>query len=529
MAGAASFGGGADTVQLGGTSTLMGNIDFGGGADVLALTGNSVFRGQLAGSNGLAVTVGAGSTLDITNTGQVNLASLTTGAGSTIGVTIDRETGAATFYNVAGAASFGTDTTIDVSLLNLGGVAGTYTIIDAGTLTGANNLSSTVDAFPFLYETSLITSTPGQVSLVIDLKTAEELGLNASEASILDAVVGSADADAQLASVFLKTMDSETLRANLQQMLPEHAGGAFETATKGSRLTAAILGDPVPQTIGDGSLGMWVQQVAWGSSKSIGATSSYDLTGWGAATGIEHRLGSAGALGVSLAYLTGKDGSGNNELMSSQFEGGVYWRGAIGPLHGFARATAGHVDFDGDRTFSATSGGSTVTRTTEGEWSGRLYSAVAGLSYTARIGRFSLRPSAQLEHYKLTEKGYTEAGGGEAFDLTVRKRSSDETAATAMLGFGYDLLGTDPAQPWLRLELEGGRREILSGSLGKTIASFGDGDTFTLTPEQRTSGWRTGLRAIGGGTGMTVSAEVSAEEQQDDASIGARVGLQFAL
>ena len=528
-AGPVTFGSGDDVVQLSGTSTLKGNIDFGGGADVLTLDGTALYRGNLAGSSGLAVTVGAGSTLDVTNTGQVDLASLTTGAGATIGVSLQAGTGAVTFYNVAGEASFGANTTLDVNLLTLGGVAGTYKILQAGTLTGAGNLSSTSADLPFLYDSSLSTNVPGEVSLVIRLKGADELGLNASEGGILGAVIGAADKDSPVAAVFLGIEDEATLRGALQQMLPEHSGGTFETATKGSRLTAGLLAEPAPATIGGGDWGMWAQQVAWGTSKSIGATSSYDLTGWGAAAGLERQMGAAGALGLSLAYLTGKDGWGNNEVISSQFEGGLYWRGSFGPLHGFARATAGHVDFDGERIFTGTVDGTIVNRTAEGEWTGRLYSAVAGVSYLARMGRFSLRPSATVEHYDLSEKGYTETGGGEAFDLTVRKRSSDETAATAMLGLGYDLMSIEPDQPWMRVELEGGRREILSGSLGQTVASFGDGDAFTLTPEERTSGWRGALRALGGGAGLAVSAEVNGEEQQGKASIGARVGLQFSL
>jgi autotransporter-like protein len=529
MAGAVTFGGGADTLQLAGTSSLTGDIDFGGGSDVMALAGPSVFSGKLTGSSGLAVTVGAGSTLDVTNIGQVDIASLTTGSGATLGVSVDSVAGAATLYNVAGDANFGANTSVDVKLLNLGGVEGTYKIIDAGTLTGAENLTSSSASLPFLYDSSLLTGTPGEVSLVIELKTAEELGLNDSEGAILEAVVNSADADEELAAVFLGIQDGSSLSATLQQMLPEHAGGAFETATKGSRLTAGILSEPGPSSTGDSALAIWLQQVAWGTSKSIGSTSSYDLTGWGAAAGIERRMGAIGALGISLAYLTGRDGWAENQLTSNQYEGGIYWRGDFGPFHGFARGTVGTIDFDSERNFTGTVGDSEISRTTEGEWTGRLYSAVAGVSYLARMGRLSLRPSATFEHYKLTEKGYTESGGGEAFDLTVHKRSSDETAATAMLGVGYDLLSLDPSQPWMRIEIQGGRRQILSGDLGKTTASFGDGDPFTLTPEERTSGWRAALRAVGGGPGFAISAEVSGEEQQGEASIGARAGVHFAL
>ena len=529
MTGNVVFGVGADLVQLAGTSKLTGNIDFGGGADLLTLSGTAAYSGKLTNSAGTAVTVGAGSTLDVTNTGTVNLASLTTGAGSTIGVTIGEGAGNFTTFNIAGAASFGANTTIDVKLLNLGGVTGTYKIIQAGTLTGAGNLSSTAASLPFLFTSSLNTATAGEVSLVIGRKSATALGLNRSEASILDAVLDSADADAPIAAAFLGVDDSQSLRSMLQQMLPEHSGGAFENVTRGSRLTAGILADARAPIAESGGWGLWLQQVMWGTSKSIGSTSSYDLTGWGASAGLERQLGGAGHLGVSLAYLAGKDGGGSRDLMSSQYEGGIYWRGGTGPLRAFARAAAGMVDFDGSRTFSTGSGSSLVTRTAEGDWSGRVYSAVAGASYDARFGRFSLRPSATVEHYKLTEKGYTETGGGAAYDLTVRRRSSDETAAVGMLAIGYDLMSLEPNEPWLRVELEGGRREILSGKLGATTASFAGGQPFTLTPDERTSGWRAGLRVTGGGPSLGLAAEVNGEEQQGKASIGGRIGLRFAM
>jgi hypothetical protein len=135
-----------------------------------------------------------------------------------------------------------------------------------------------------------------------------------------------------------------------------------------------------------------------------------------------------------------------------------------------------------------------------------------------------------VEYYKLNEDGYTETGGGSAMDLTVRSRKSDETAASAMLTFGYELLASrEQGGPWGRLELEGGRREILSGSLGDTVASFGSGNPFTLTAEERTSGWRGGIRAIGGGSGVTFTLEGNAEQQQGKMSIGARAALRLAI
>jgi hypothetical protein len=527
MTGAVSFGGGSDSVQLAGTSVLKGNVDFGGGADTLTLTGTSAFHGALANTGGLVVNAGAGTTFDVANTGTVNLASLTAGAGSTIGVSLDQGANAVTFFNVTGAADFGTGTKVKVNLLSLGGVAGTYKIVQAGTLTGAGNLTADAASLPFLYNASLVTSTPNQVSLVVQLKTADQLGLNASEASILNAVVAAADADAPIADVFIGAADQAAVRANLQQMLPEHAGGAFENVTRGSRLVGEILADPHPPVADGSSLGFWAQQVAWGTSKSIGSTSSYDITGWGASAGVEHRLGGAGSVGLSLAYLSGKDSKHDNELLSNQFEGGLYWRGTFGHFHAFARGTAATIHFNGTRVFNGTVGGQAVTREAEGKWNGRLYSAAGGLGYEFRSGRLTVRPNALVEYYRLKEKGYAETGGGAAFDLIVDGRTSDETAAEANLAVGYDLLGHDPDSDWMRVEIEGGRRQILSGSLGRTTAHFEGGTPFTLTPEERTDGWRGGIRLTGGGPSLTLAGEVNAEEQQGHMSLGGRLGLQF--
>ena len=510
------FGSGADTLDIQ-AGSVFGKVDFGGGADTLNLSGASTFRGTLANSGGLAVTVGNGSTFDVMTPGAVSLGSLNAGAGSTLGVAIT-EAGH-TLFNVAGNASFGTDSKLQVTLDRVGTAAGNYMIVDAGTLTGAGNLSAA--GVPFLFNGTITSdAAAGTVSLNLQRKTATELDLNASETAIFDAALIAADNDSPIAQTFLAQTSSAGVRDTLQQLLPEHSGGVFETATKGSRLAAQILGDPKPLS------GLWVEQVAWGSSKSIGNTSSYDVSGWGANVGYDVPLGAFGSVGVTGAYLYGKDGQRSNELTSDHYEGGVYWRGAFGPVRAWARATAGTINFDSTRIFSGlVLGDTTVTRTADGDWKGTIYSGTAGLAYEFRTGRVSLRPNASIEYYKLKERGYTETGGGEAFDLTVRSRSSTETAVNALLSVGYDLLGLEPDTSWLRVEIEGGRRQILSGSIGKTTASFGDGTPFTLTPEDRTSGWRGGLRFVGGGSSLSFVAEANAEQQQGDVSLGGRLGV----
>ena len=82
---------------------------------------------------------------------------------------------------------------------------------------------------------------------------------------------------------------------------------------------------------------------------------------------------------------------------------------------------------------------------------------------------------------------------------------------------------------WLRLEAEGGWRQILAGELGGTTARFGDGDSFTLLPDQRSSGWFARLRGYGGDEFYTVSGELSAEENNDKIGYVLRASINFAL
>jgi hypothetical protein len=357
---------------------------------------------------------------------------------------------------------------------------------------------TSTDSIPFIFDSDVVTTTPNEVSVTIRQKTATELGLNRSEGTILDAVLDSADSDAGIAGTFPCVDNSGDLRAALQQMLPEHSGGAFETATKGSRLTNKIFLDPNPPIVAKNDLGFWLQQVAWGSSKSIGATSSYDVTGWGASAGVEKPLGATGSFGLSLGYLAVVMSTTSTTTSSSATSTRAASTGEVlGPLKAFARGTVSTLNFDGKRFFNGVVDGDEVTREAKGDWKGTMYSATAGVAYDAQFGSFSIRPTATIEHYSLKEKGYTETGGGDAFDLIVDSRKSDETAATGTLNFGYAIKQSrDNDDGWMRVELEGGRRQILSGKLGDTTAHFVDGTAFTLVAEERTSGWLGGLRLI---------------------------------
>ncbi|WP_416463907.1 autotransporter outer membrane beta-barrel domain-containing protein [Sphingomonas sp. VDB2] len=526
LTGNIAFGAGANSLTLTDTAKAAGAVDFGGGAGTLTLGGTSSLSGTIANAGNVAVVLNGG-TLGSSATGSVALGSLSASGTSTLGVTINGATGASTVYDVAGAASFASGSQVKVNLTQVGGSVGDYVIVRAGSLSGSPTLATTT-LLPYMFKGSVAgDSTAGTVTLSVAAKSVSELGLSGSTASAYSAIFNALDNDAGVAGAYLAINDGATLTSNLRQMLPDHAGGTFEAVTSGSRATARILSDPngIYRTK-DGRLGFWLQQVAFGSAKSVGSTASYDITGWGAGGGLEY-LSDIGAFGGSFAYIHGSDSSGssNNAVDSDQFELAAHWRGQWGPLLSFARLSAARIKFDGTRHFES----GDVTRTADGKWNGTLMSATAGAAYQIDMGRFSLRPAVGIDYYRLKEDGYSETGGGDAFNLTVLGRTSDELTANGTVTAGYDFGSLNREDGWVRIELEGGRRQILGGSLGDTTASFKDGDQFTLVSEDRTNGWTGRARLYGGTDTFRVGGEFGAEEQQNHVAISFRATVNFVL
>jgi hypothetical protein len=528
LIGDVDLGAGADQVSLGGSSTLTGEVNFGGGGGALNTTGNARYRGALSNAGDVAVNITGGG-VELTNAGNVALGSLSVAQGGVLGVTVNGTTGQSTLVNVAGTAAFAQGSELTVRVTDLAKAEGRFTVLRAGTLTGSPALSVNNSTLPFMFKGALAAGTPAnEIAVDIKRKTATELNLNGSETAIYDAAFAAMIADNDVGGVFLGRTSEAGFKNSLGQLMPDHAGGVFDAVTQGSRATARFLADPTAPFDDHGRWGWFLQQVAWGNSKSKGDTARFRTRGWGVSGGAE-LITDIGSFGVSLAFLDGdvKDGQRKNQVDIQQYELGGYWRGSFGKFRAFARASAAMLNIDSRRDFEGSANGKEVRRFATASRDGQLYSAALGASYALEFGRFTLRPAASLDWYRLTEKGYAEKQGGKGINLTVRRRTSDEVAANATATLGYDF--GDRRDGWLRIELEGGRRELLSGELGDTVARFEGGNAFTLRAEERDSGWIGRARLVGGNPGFTLGGEASAEEQYGRATLAFRVSLQVGM
>lgn len=529
MTGNITFGTGSDTMTMGGTAAYTGAVDFGGGGGSLTIGGTSTFSGTLANAQNLAVTVNGG-TFTNTGTTPVAIGSLAVTGGGTLGVTVNTTTNTATQYNVAGTASFDTGSKLAIQLTGLVTGTGHYTVLTAGTLTGLGNITASSLLLPYMYKSSVSTAAPAnQLAIDIGLKTTTELGLNRSGAAAYSAIYAALSNDTKVANSFLHITDAATFQTAIRQMLPDHAGGTFAAVSAGSRAIGRMLTDGGAPYVDKGKWGYWIEEIAYGGSKGFLNTASYDINGWGTSGGAEYKT-KLGNFGLSLAYIHGNDNDNgtDNTVASDQYEIGGYWRAEFGGLRPFARVSAAKVNFSSTRSFNGNDGTSTpVALSNSSKWSGNMLSATGGASYEGAVGHLTFRPILSLDYYRLDEDAHTETGGGKAFDLSIAKRTSDEFAANATMAVGLSFGSTEDG--WFHTEIEGGRRQIIGGQLGSTIANFAGGQAFTLVPDKRTDGWVGRFRASGGSPGFRIGGEVGAEQQQSRAAISLRATLQIGL
>jgi uncharacterized protein with beta-barrel porin domain len=535
LTGAIDMGAGDDSLTLAGTSAYIGTASFGSGSNSLTIDGGASFSGAIDSGGGLAVSVTNGS-LKLTGTPTVALTSLSIGASGVVGIDIDPVAGTNTRFDVAGTASITAGARLSISVSSLVNEAQSFTVLTAGTLTGSAGLTAVSADLPYLYASTITASDStsaggGTVNIDLRRKTASELGLTRSRAAAYDAIYAALGTDSDMAGVFTGLTTQASFMSAYAQMMPIESGGVFEAATQGSRAFARAATDDGTPRVEFGSTGFWLQEIAWTTTKKLDANEGYSARGWGFGGGMDQRIDGFGRVGISLAYMADEVAvpHNRNNLFASQFELTGYWSGEWGGFHADARGSFAHLSMRSTRYFDGMLDGDDVERTAKDRWGGLLASAGGGISYQARFGSFSIRPVASIDYYRLSEQAHSESGGGTAFDLSIAHRTSDELAASGSVAVGYELSRNAREGSFSRIEIEGGRRQILAGALGDTVANYADGDQYRLTAEERASGYLGRVRVTGGNEDFRIGGEVSAEQQQSRTALAVRASLRIGL
>lgn len=548
VTGNAYLGAGDNTVQLTNDAEWVGDIHLGSGNGTISASGSSQFTGALyledqpvgltvagtasvllsgtSGTSQLGVTVNGG-TFGASKVATLNVGTLTVNSGGTLKAYIDGDAGTSSLV-VANTATFASGAKVAATISSLKSAAGTYHVLSAGTLNGNPAFDASSTELPVLFSGS-VSNTGNDLYLTIARKSASDLGLTRAQGSAYDAIYNAAVADTNLGSSLLEVSDVAGLQAQMDGLLPDHAGGVFDFVTRTSRLATRHLTDD-SSLFDISSVGAWLEPVMFGAAKAASGTMAWTSHGFGLSGGMERKT-DLGNIGFSGTWVSGTIRNGTTEsVKANTYELAAFWRLSKGPLYAFAKLAGDRVSLSSIRTFTGAVSNTAFTYKADGKWAGWAVSATAGASYKLALpGNFSLKPMATIDTYRLSEHGHAESGSS-AILLNVGARTSSVTAATTTLTAGWSAGPTTRDDRPLTIEIEGGRRSILGGGLGTTTASFlATGDQFSITPDALKGGWVGEARVLMGGFDYTWQLSAGAEQTQGKTDYTGKATLSIAL
>jgi hypothetical protein len=277
-----------------------------------------------------------------------------------------------------------------------------------------------------------------------------------------------------------------------------------------------------------GGLALWVQQSFWNANQDSIDTPGYKGTGYGGSVGGDVALGGVGRVGLTASYVFAdvKNAAGNS-VTANQFIGGAYWRGDWGGFHIAASGGAGIVTLSSRRSLASTSASVPELLSNSDKWNGTVFQGSGRVSYEAQLGAFYARPAGTISYYRLHEKQHEESGGGSGYDLVIAPRTSDELAATGTMAVGLRLGKIKEEDSTnITIEVEGGRRQIINSAIGSTTAQFSGGQSFTLLPEDRDSGYIGTVSASVGSQLFRFVASATGEQRSGYHTVVGRVALR---
>jgi len=426
-----------------------------------------------------------------------------------------------------GTASFANGAQIGISLDGIQTAqSATYLFVQtsgaAGALTVGNLGSTLLSNAPFLY-TASSSSDAANLYVTLTLKSAQELGLNASGTAAFNAVFQALTKDSNLANAIIAPTTKYGFLQLYNQMLPDQGIGTFESLESATQKISNLAGQTPDAGTRVAGASAWLQEVNETLKRNDGQTLGETDKMFGLVGGYEKAGAAGGAIGVTAAYINvGSQGTASpvtGNLVTDIAEIGAYYRRAWGGLRFSLRGAGGYAWFNERRDFT-TSG---VAETSTGKWNGYFADAHAGAAYEFHISRFYIRPEISADYLDLSENAHADSGAGPGFDLSIARRNSDRMTGAALLTIGTQY-GHDA---WFRPEIFGGYRQVFFGNIASTTAAFTGGNPFTLSPGDVNGGWIVAGFSLKAGTPLSYvalegEADLKNNEQQYNVYISGR-------
>lgn len=521
LTGDATFGGTGAAVNLN-AAEMTGALSLGAANGSLNFTNGSVYNGAItrSGTGPMSLTVN-NATMNNSGAGTLNLTSMSATNSAKIGLVVDNARIAANtpIYNVAGTANIAANTLFTPVFKQFATDPFTLRVVNATTLNLGGPLSGMLNVnSPYIYDVSLVQPNANAIDLVVDVKTASELGLNTRQSSAYGAVLDLLSEDDTLGTALTSIPGSGEFLRGWADLMPGSDAAVMRvlssnaTAAFGATAHRLDLIANKPNAPG----GAWVEEFGvYHSTDKTSRSLGVDGGGFGVAAGIDV-LSNGTALIGAYAALESAELEENSRtsapLNVAQTAFGVYGGWVNGNLAINGAASYGFVDFTSDRQIAI----SGLTDRLRAEWKGQSYTAGARATYTMPLGWLDVKPFVAADVIGFKQDGYQETATTDS-NLEIIAGDADATLATASYGLALvGNLGSDDAFS-LKPELSVGYRNILSWDntpAAMRFAGNSTGTSFTLDP---------GLEpedALVAGLGLNVASQFLNIKIGYDAEIG---------
>ena len=408
----------------GNTLTIDGSATNSNGDEILALVAGSV---RAAGAGTLDVDVVKGSL----QTNDSELRDLSVGANGTVEFGVNKTTLQSPdepLIVASGEAEFLVGSRVTMAQTKFMPDNGIYTMLSAadGITFGAFEETTSLP-LPFLFNGAFTfdeTNDPNNLYLSLQRKTAGELGLEGSLATIYEPAIAAARDDDLVGAGFLAIEDAAGVKASLATLLPSMGDGARALAIAVTSQTGGPIGARQRALVTNPreGLGFWGQQFYEDLNAATASTSaSYFGSGLGAAMGVEWGVMETGRFGAGYTHFQGQ--VTESQPRASKVNVGLnmfsmYGGWSLDDFFVTAQANGGVATFKGSRiAFTGP-----IKRTAVADWMAYLATGGVTTGMALEFGPVTVVPHVSVDGFYLYQAAYGEHGGGDGVDLHVGAR-----------------------------------------------------------------------------------------------------------
>ena len=406
----------------------------------------------------------------------------------------------------------------------------TIAIVTAGDIDLQADPSTLLRDVPFILNasTELVEGAEDVLLLNLDLKEADEVGLDENQNIAFEPVLEAVQTDDEVSDAFSSLLSEDPFVDAFNSFLPNYTDADITLATEtaeGARSAIAGRASAADRETPNG----WS---AWADEftmvvlrKDDGEQQGFSGGGFGFAFGADKPIGPLDAAGIMILFSAPSydlKSAANTEIDQSTFGFGGYVAEQIGAFSLDADVQYGFTDYNARRVIAVddSDGVTFVRRLANASWSGNYLSGGMRASWQRGFGReYFVRPEAAFSYVSLSQDGYTETGlpeneDGSANGLTLTVSGRDDASARLLVETS---VGRRRANRYGHMDIVGRigvRQEFITDPAEAEVSFAGADDIFTLTGAERSS------TALRGGAGVSfVSGAFSQVELSYDAEV----------